>query len=203
MDTIDRKEAMNRGRIVIFVILGLAIGATVFAAWFRWSQGHRVLEFLGPTACQQIRMAPKVELIWIEPPQFGTAPRQRVSADESISINGIVHRVLGRADISSVRGLIHARQSLVQDATYRWNEPPSPSLSSEWSHALIFSDPANATNSTVLLFDLSSDDWGLVRQLEGSEALRLTIPGGFRTFFSEQDGRTGLDAARKSASPRR
>ena len=186
---------LKRDRIVILLILGLALCATFFAAWFRWSQGYRALAYLGTEVSQKIRFAEKVELLWLESPIFGTPNpagmpnlTSGTNASESnratILIDGVQWLVMKRRNISDARGLVHARQSLIQDATYRWDDEPWGPDSS-WTHAVVYSGK-DLDAPVTLLFDLTQRTEGYVRKLEGTQKQRLTIPQGFRTFFAEQ-----------------
>jgi hypothetical protein len=79
---------------------------------------------------------------------------------------------------------VHARQALIQDATYVWdNYALGPE--SAWTHALVFHTADK--EDVVLLFDLFEYSEGYARELGGMEKLPLTIPQGFKTFFAEQD----------------
>lgn len=182
---------MKRDRIVIFLILSLALCATLFAAWFRWSQGYRALEYLGTDVSQQIRFSENVELVWLESPIFTGMPGRpnapqaaNSAAQDTMFIDGVKWLVVKRANISDARGLVHARQSLIQDATYRWNDE-AWGPDSSWTHAVIYSSKDQGEPIT-LLFDLALNTEGYVRALDGTEKKRLTIPQGFRTFFAEQ-----------------
>ena len=170
------------------MIVGLAVVAAVFATWFRWSQGHRAQEYWGVEVARQIRFAPKVELMWLDSPLLGTAGSTSAQqADEpngaTIMIDGTRWTILKRSDITTARGLVHARQSLIQDATFQWDgQKWGPD--SSWTHALLISDPDG--DSLTLLFDLGDSTEGFVRAQSAPEKIRLTIPEGFKTFFSEQ-----------------
>lgn len=183
------EQTVKRDRAVILVILGLAVFATVFATWFRWSQGHRAQEYWGVDVARQIRFAPKVELIWLDSPVFSGRPATSqagmaaASTSDTLMIDGIRWNILKRTDITKARGLVHARQSLIQDATFQWDET-TWGPDSSWTHALAISDTAG--ESITLLFDLGDPTEGFVREQNSQEKIQLTIPQGFKTFFSEQ-----------------
>ena len=175
---------MKRDRILILIILTLAVAAAVFAGWFRWSQGHRALDFWGADLASQIRFAESIELLWLESPLVDAARREDSSAIDTVTIDGVKWRVHHRRDITDARGLVHARQALIQDATYLWDDE-SLTAASAWTHALVFHSVGK--NDAVLLFDLFENSAGYLRELSGTEKLQLTIPQGFETFFAEQD----------------
>ena len=175
---------MKRDRILILIILALAVAATVFAGWFRWSQGHRALGFWGADLASRIRFAKSIELLWLDSPLVDAASPEDLPAIDTLTIDGVKWRIHRRRDITDSRGLVHARQALIQDATYVWdNDALGPK--SAWTHALVFQ--AAGQNDVILLFDLFEDSAGCVRELGGTEKLPLTIPQGFETFFAEQD----------------
>jgi len=180
---------VKRDRIVVLAILGLGIGATGFAGWFRWSQGHRAQEFWGAEVSQRIRFAKEVELIWLESPLVDVSGAHLLQAGtpaaDVMSIDGDQWSVLRRADIASARGLIHARQALIQDATFRWIAQ-SPASDSHWTHAMVLGDADSDADRVILLFDLANANEGFVRELKAKEKIQLTIPQGFQSFFSEQ-----------------
>ena len=175
---------MKRDRILILIILAIAVAAAVFAGWFRWSQGHRAMDFLGADLARQIRFAESIGLLWLDSPLVDAVSREDLLAIDTLTIDGVKWRVHQRRDITHSRGLVHARQALIQDATYVWgNYALDPE--SAWTHALVFHTAGK--DDVVLLFDLFEHSAGYVRELGGMEKLPLTIPQGFKTFFAEQD----------------
>jgi hypothetical protein len=175
---------LKRDRVLILIILAFAVAATVFAGWFRWSQGHRALDFWGADLASQIRFAESIELLWLESPLVDAASSEDSSAIDAVTIDGVKWRVHHRRDITDARGLVHARQALIEDATYLWDNH-AMGLESAWTHALVFHSVGK--NDAVLLFDLFEHSAGYVREMGGTEKLQLTIPQGFETFFAEQD----------------
>ncbi len=175
---------MKRDRILIMLILAIAVAATVFAAWFRWSQGRRALEYWGADDARQIRFAMSVDLLWLDAPLANAKKQADPSARDAITVDAVTWQVFQRRDITSARGLVHARQALIQDATYLWDDD-TLGPEAAWTHALVFRSAGE--DDVVLLFDFSEDAAGYVRELGGVEKLRLTIPQGFKTFFAEQE----------------
>jgi hypothetical protein len=97
-----------------------------------------------------------------------------------LTLQGTVWVAWATRDITQARGILHARQALIEDASYDWSrglltERPN------WSDALCFSDQGG---QTVLVFDLTA---GLVCQPEtGQVASIAPIRAGLREFFAEQ-----------------
>lgn len=148
------------------------------------------MEYLGTEVSQQIRFADGVELLWLESPLLGTPIKTTgarrapdLAGPDTIVVDGTTWLIRKRANISDARGLVHARQSLIQDATYQWNEEQLGPDSS-WTHALVYTSTEN--EPVTLLFDLGLHTEGYVREIGGTEKRQLTIPQGFRTFFAEQ-----------------
>ena len=125
-------------------MFGLALAAATFAWYVNFNRGRRTLEFFGPDAATLIRTAPKVELL--------------VDRDGSI-------------DISSAPGLLNARTSLLNDASYDWskktiNEPQdavrfrrgeqSVTLFFDFEHGSIQFSPGD---KTVQLSRKTADGW--------------------------------------------
>jgi hypothetical protein len=127
-----------RGSHAVLLILaaGMALGG--YAWWHAYHRGHRSLDQWGSRAAVLIRYAPVVEL-WELNPQ--SDQRDDVS---DLVIEGQAYAVLSKVDISKVRGLVHARHALVEDASFIWDEEPEK-RAGEWTIALHFVGPAGET----------------------------------------------------------
>jgi hypothetical protein len=118
---------LNRGKLAVLTMFGLALVAAGLAWWFNYTRGHRTLDFYGRDAALLLRTAPKVELLRL-------APVEGISGDgETLSFGGSRRRVTERIDISQAQGLIHARTSLLADSSYQWDTDlgdcqPQPAL---------------------------------------------------------------------------
>jgi hypothetical protein len=99
---------LNRGKLAVLAMLGLAAAAAVFGWWWNYQRGARCLAFYGSEAAFLIRTAATVELLI---PVAGTDDRSRT------------------VDLSRSPGLLNARASLLDDASYQWNTAPSASES--------------------------------------------------------------------------
>lgn len=145
------------GKIVILTILGLALLATGYAWWYQRQRGQQILDFWGAETAFAIRHAKEIELIRLD-----------AGDDEAIS--------LGEA-----RGLIHARQALIVDASYDW-ESVANDVTPKWQYALRFSDEEKQTESS-LWFDLDQE---LAGNQSGDHCVKIHIAEGLRKFFEEQ-----------------
>lgn len=123
---------MQRGKIVILVMVAVAIALASFAWWHRYQQGRRSLQLWGTQSAQLIRHARHVELLTL-----GTAPPR--DGEESLEIEGRQVGIVKREDISATRGLVHARHVLIEDASFDWDRTAAD-CGGDWSYALQFSE---------------------------------------------------------------
>jgi hypothetical protein len=117
--------ATGRGQFAVMGMIGVAVVAAAFAWWWNYQRGRRALELYGPQAATLIRTARRVEF------------RQ---PDSSASI-----------DISQAPGLLNARASLLNDASYDWNR--SGPLAHEPQFSVRFSDE---NRDAVVTFDFDN-----------------------------------------------
>jgi hypothetical protein len=122
---------MVQGKYVIFVIFGTALGMALFAWQFRINEGDDVLDYWGVESANLLRHAHRVEFIKL-------ASADAVAADSTLAIEGIQQNIVSVVDISSRKGLIHARHMFIVDHTYLWEESPPLNIPS-WDFALRFS----------------------------------------------------------------
>jgi hypothetical protein len=164
---------INRGKLVILLMLMTAVAAAGVAWWYQFRQGGKVLQLWGSAAAYRIRLAPKCEL-------WQLAPLSDEENDERLLVNDQAWTIAARRDITEARGLVHARQALIQDANYLFEVPPHDKLP-DWSYALRFQDESG---QTLLVFALA-DGW--VFEPQSGRYARLTpIIGGLQKFFREQ-----------------
>ncbi len=125
-------------------MLAVAIALAVFAWYWRWQHGHRTAELWGPETLLLIRSAPQATLLTLE-----TAADPEAPTGESLSVAGRTYPVAATVDLANVPGLIHARHSLTEDASYEW-APPADNCQPVWTHALRLTSDKR---TTTLLFD--------------------------------------------------
>jgi|TARA_B110000881_G_C18497805_1_gene475181 hypothetical protein len=123
---------MVQGKYVIFVIFGTALAMAIFAWQFRISEGNDVLDYWGVESANLLRHANKVEFIKLE--SAGVA-----AADATLTSDGTPQNIVSTEDISSRKGLIHARHMFIVDHTYLWEESPPENIQ-DWDFALRFSE---------------------------------------------------------------
>jgi hypothetical protein len=142
----DSDDVMHSsGKLVIIGIVTVALAAAAASWWFRYAATHRAADFWGPHTTRLIRDAPTVELFQFAPPTK-LAPSSSGAA-----------ALLGDAtarDLSRAPGLIHLRNALLEDRSYRW--PPQPMRPNDrWQWALRFR--ARPSDDAAILF--FSPDW--------------------------------------------
>ena len=177
IENMGKSVMPNRGKLLICGILFVGLIAASVAWWYQHQQGQRILQLWGPQAAYRIRMAPKTELLQL-------APLESTATDlaEPLVIAETSYRIRNIMDMSQRPGLVHARQALIQDASYVWDARPDPTSSSiDWQWALRFTD---SKGTTLLAFDLTQ---GIICHL-GHDAYANIRPirEGLRTYFQEQ-----------------
>ena len=166
---------MNRGKLVILFIFGLSTAMGVYAWWHNFQQGRRCLALWGSDAATLIRFAPQVEILELAPPASDASDQPTLQFSEQTF--SIVHA----KDITAVRGLIHARQSLIEDATFDWNASSRASGRHEdWQYAMRFTA---ADRTATLVFDRAGSHVRLipleregVLRPERAQAFQLRLP---------------------------
>ena len=131
---------MYRGKLVILFIFGLSTVMGGFACWHHYQQGRRCLELWGAETATLIRYAPRVHAMVLA--SDGT------ETEESLTIGDQEVAVIASGRITGTPGLVHARQALIEDASYLWDDAP-PSKAPAWKFALRFVDEEGA--ATIVL----------------------------------------------------
>jgi hypothetical protein len=98
----------SSGKLVVLTIFAVAILMASFAWWWNRQQGRQALEFWGKDSALAIRDGKKVELL-----------RLRPKNGRLVELKDPV--IVETKDISGAQGLIHARHSLLQDASFDWS----------------------------------------------------------------------------------
>ena len=155
-----------RGKLTIIAILIVALTTACFAWWWRATSQQRIREFWGPSALQAINFARQVEafkLAKVDGTQMTLSERvQQVPPDEFV-------------DISQAPGLIHAKHSLVEEASFDWESPPDSIRDRNWSYGVRFHNGAEVVtvlfdferralahveaNKSLTMIEKTSNDW--------------------------------------------
>jgi|GEM_PF-1715714 len=173
----------DRGKFVVAAILAVALGLAVFAWYWRWQQGHKAAEFWGAEASELIRAARQTELLVLEPQdepksESGEVETVMTTVGSDIAVEGKRYRVTATVELNNSPGLIHARHSLTEDASFVWH-PPTDDCESEWTHAMRLSQNDNAA---VLVFDFRCRRIHVVEQNK-SIFVVPRIADGFQRIF--------------------
>ncbi|MFN0017449.1 MAG: hypothetical protein ACKVP0_04260 [Pirellulaceae bacterium] len=165
----------NRGKIVVLSIFGVAIAMASFALWWNWGLGKRSLEFWGTEGGLAIRDAKKVEILKLKSP-----PNLHSNAPGTQRKNAFSFDVQETKDVTGEHGMVHARHSLLEDASFRWNQKAVTMIGPEWKYAVRFQH--GSKKSTVLL-DLNS---GVIGSWEEKRAIPLSpkTAAGWKQFIS-------------------
>lgn len=172
----------RRGPWVIVSIFAMALAMAAYAWQVQRVRGRQVLVYLGWEHAERIGGAPTVELWDLRPLSSSSTPADPPLREiRMLDIAGASHVMERRTDLSMASGIVHARQALLDDATFRWpavlGAPPAT-----WQVALRFEQNGR---ETLLVFDL---DRGLVRLTDKNMSLRMkpAIRNGFRRYLDEQ-----------------
>ena len=162
-----------QGKFLILMIFGTALAAAVFAWSFQYLRGRRILELWGADNARLIRVdAEKITLLVLA---------EGDASEDEVEIDGVPHGISQGKEILEVPGIIHARQSLIEDASFLW-EKPRGDCEAQWTRALRVS---RGEHIATVLFDTNC---GRARLLEtGNEAaIAPKIFSGWQTFLDEQ-----------------
>jgi hypothetical protein len=163
------------GKLVIIAILALALVAAGSSWWFRYNATHRAAAFWGPEASRLIRDAKVVELYQFEP--------SSQTETEFEELRRFLDAPSNARNVSSMRGLTHLRNALLEDRNYDW-PPQQPKPNDQWRGILVFWDEPRQSTA-VLAF---SPEWQFVtncKSLTGGKLSCAPIAAGLREMFTE------------------
>ena len=117
---------MQRGKVVVVSMLVLGLGLAVFAWQWNRSRGRYAAEFWGAETAKLIRSAPKVEVFKLEV-AFTQTPQQ-IPGKPLVQLPVLIAddtwwSVLESKDVSKAPGLLHARNALLEDASFKREHP--------------------------------------------------------------------------------
>ena len=143
----------SHGQWAVVAMLVLAVILAAFGWWWNFDRGRRTLELYGPEGATLIRTAPKVELV----------------GDSG-----------GNIDISKAPGLLNARTSLLNDASYEWSASATAVEGSK--HSVRFS---RGDQSIDVIFDF--ENRSIRTSPQGSSArLKTKTAEGWRNYLERQ-----------------
>ena len=175
----------DRGKLVVASILLLALGLAVFAWYWRWQQGHRAAEVWGPEASRLIRGARQTELLLLRPiaekrntESPDGEPESQSGPVQTLSISDAEYEVVATFDLARSPGLIHARHSLTEDASFVW-PPAMDDCAPHWTHAMLLIDD---DRSAIVAFEFECQLVCLVERQRVMEVVPR-IAAGFQRVF--------------------
>jgi len=172
----------SAGKFAVLAMLLVGVLAATFAWWWNFNRGRESLHFFGSQAAKLIRTAPTVEIL---------VPLADVAEGEST--NDVMQRYgvhgVRRIDVSQARGLIHARTSLLNDASYKSDlHPPLHAT----AYFICFRDPA----SEILLGFTEPDGSIQIASSGDYRQLAKKTADGWRSFIKRN-----VEAAAAKATP--
>ena len=108
---------LDRGKLAVLAMFALAIVAAGFAWWWNYQRGQKCLAFYGADAALLIRTGEDVVLLELVPDRPDYTPK----SVDTLKVGQETYRLYRATTISKAKGLIHARTSLVDDASYFWD----------------------------------------------------------------------------------
>lgn len=138
-------SALGNARISgvrLIALMGLlALAATVFAIVFHYAAARKARVWWGLERAMLLRDAATVEMLVLAP----TAPT-RPPADPEAPLQSPLPespppqtRIAEVRDVSKASGILHVREQLLKDNSYRWGEKPAGGEPS-WNYGLRFVD---------------------------------------------------------------
>lgn len=123
---------MQRGKWAVVFMLVLGLSAAVFAWQWNRARGRQAAEFWGADVAKLIRSAKQVEAFRLDGGPFEIEPK-----------------VLETKDVSKAPGLLHARNALLEDASFEREHPSAADPLFKYAvrftdgerHATLYLDP--------------------------------------------------------------
>jgi hypothetical protein len=134
---------LNRGKLVVIFIFVVALTMASFGLWWNWGLGRRSLEYWGQESGLAIRDAKTVQLIQLVE-QHGNPGE----GGEVFRVDGRTWKVVQTKDVSSAKGLVHARHAFLEDASFQWDQPVDFG-GPNWQYAVRFQ--GDQEQATILL----------------------------------------------------
>lgn len=194
---------LNRGQWGIVVIVAVAVSMSAFAWWYRVSQSRQAMAFWGGETALLVRRAPVVELWRLrsktedspsdepaaqtpsESAERRPQPSEPTASSEIAFPDAPQLVVADKLDISDVRGLIHARHALVEDASFDWDRLRQAGLQDDeprdWEFVLRFIDGSSEVSARIDLENGWLNIVGTPREVSVGP-----IVGGLSTFLRRQ-----------------
>lgn len=139
----------RRGIYAVITMIGLAVAMSAFAWWWNLQRGAQCVQFWGPQAARQIRLAEQVHVY-----QLTDAAVEKDPTDDKqsqLDCGSFQLRIEKEQEITGLRGLVHARNSLLEDTSFQWREqlPAEP----RWQYALRWTEGETHVTALFALED--------------------------------------------------
>jgi hypothetical protein len=176
----EQKHPMNRGKILIFLMIAVGVAAGTLKIWKQHRHMDQVLANLSSDVVRLIAEAPRAELLRVKFVSNGESS----TAQETIEDDGYLYEVVGRKDLIGVKGFPDVRDRLVDDKSYNsWKVllEPGPSY---WQYVLVFRD---GDRQARLAFCITDGRRALIKLLDkGPYFAADPISDGLDSFFAAQ-----------------
>src|SRR5690242_19272510 len=136
------------GKYAILAVLVLGLIGAVGGWWYRGQLQRKAITFLGADNATLIQEAPSV-VLWELEQSGATRPS---GEEQTLAVADREFIVTNRVQTGRAPGLIHLRQSLINDRSYDW-KPSAAGCEPEWKYALRFDD--NSKRAVTMLLDFS------------------------------------------------
>lgn len=166
---------MNRGKLVILLMLlaGCLMGgiAVTFHHWL----SRRAIAWWGPENVEMIRSAPRLEALKL-------ATAATTDSADVVTIGGVRYEIVERRDVSRAPGIDHVRHGLLEDAHFNWDQAAAVHPPATWQFGMKFVADGRQ-------FIVAFDHDGHIGRSDKDEIVSITpIATGWSEFFAEQFG---------------
>ncbi|MBC7856776.1 MAG: hypothetical protein IAF94_25380 [Pirellulaceae bacterium] len=132
----------SSGKLVVLSIFAVALLMAAFAWWWNRQQGRRAMEFWGRDSALAIRDGKVVELV-----------KLRMKSGRLVDLEAF--DIVESKDISQAQGLLHARYSLLQDASFDWEANPLGHSQLEPKDVLAVRFSRHDVTTTIVFMDMT------------------------------------------------
>jgi len=136
---------MNRDKLLVAFIFGVALAAGIFAWVYQYNKSLQVLNWLGPNQAHLVTNAEAVELLEFD--------EDNSNVLELVQLMQRDWPVSQKTNITNWKGLVHARYMLSVDVSYQWEQPVANDRDTQCTYALRFLPKQPESGSLVIGFD--------------------------------------------------
>jgi hypothetical protein len=135
------------GKYAILAVLVLGLVGAAGGWWYRGQLQRNAITFLGADNATLIQEAPSV-VLWELEPADASGPS---GEEQALAVANREFIITNRVQTGRAPGLIHLRQSLINDRSYDW-ESSTAGCEPQWKYALRFDDEARRAVTVLLDF---------------------------------------------------